>query len=107
MAISIRTDTPKALLANIKKAIDDGHVETWSYDEDGDFTHTGLQWKGKAWLRPKVELGALRLGILGQKAVEMTRAVYGVYHGRFIEMVVTHFDDQFTTACATAQQDRA
>jgi hypothetical protein len=105
MAISIRTATPKALLASIKKAIDDGHVETWSYDEDGDFTHSVPQWQNKAWLRPKVEPGMLRLGLLGRRNVEMTYEVYGVYHGRFIEMVITHFDDKFTTASATAQKD--
>jgi hypothetical protein len=105
MAISIRTTTPKALLAKIKKAIDDGHVETWSYDEDGDFVHSVPQWKNKAWLRPKIELGVLRLGLLGQRNVHMTYEIYGVYHGRFIEMVLTHFDDQFTTASATAQRD--
>ena len=105
MAISIRTATPKALLAKIKKAIDDGHVETWSYDEDGDFTHNVPQWKNKAWLRPKVEAGVLRLGILRPRDVEMSYEVYGVYHGRFIEMVVTHFDNQFTIASATAQKD--
>ena len=41
---------PSQLLSTFKKAIDDGHVKTWSYDTVGDFTHTPDQWKYKAWL---------------------------------------------------------
>ncbi|PNE12407.1 MAG: hypothetical protein CR217_03280 [Beijerinckiaceae bacterium] len=57
MAIHFKTETPKKLLAAYKKAIDDGHISTWSYDSDGDFTHTADQWNKKAWLRPKVQEG--------------------------------------------------
>ena len=106
MAIMVFTDDPKRLLADIKKAIDDGHVETWSYDEEGDFIHTPNQWAGKAWLRPSVQQGVLSFGILGQKNIVMTKLIYGVYHGRFIEMLLTHFDTRFTNATATAQKNR-
>jgi hypothetical protein len=37
--------------------------------------------------------------------VAMTKVIYGVYHGRFIEMLLTHFDDSFTSATATAQKE--
>jgi hypothetical protein len=105
MALTAATSKPDALLAAIKKAIDDKKVETWAYDKDGDLTHTPDQWKNKAWFRPSVEQGRLRFGLLGPKNSVMSKLVYGVYHGRFIEMLLTHFDTSFTSATATAQAD--
>jgi len=102
MAVIVKTGDPAGLLKKIKKAIDDKHIETWSYDSDGDFTHTPEQWKGKAWLRPKIYTGELRFGILKQTSINMSKIVYGVYHGRFIEMLLTHFDTEFSIAQATA-----
>jgi hypothetical protein len=43
MAIYFGTDDPDKLLFTFKKAIDEGHIATWSYDKDGDFTHTAAQ----------------------------------------------------------------
>ena len=31
----------------------------------------------------------------------MSTVIYGVYHGRFIEMLLNHFDNRFTTVQAT------
>jgi hypothetical protein len=105
MALIVVTPGPNGLLAAIKKAIDDGDIDTWEYDEDGDFTHVPPQWNKKAWLRPVVTSGLLQFGLLGQKGIAMTKTIYGVYHGRFIEMLLTHFDDSFSSATATAQKD--
>lgn len=103
MAIIVKTDNPSGLLKAIYKAIDDNKVETWIYDSDKDFTHAPAQWKNKAWLRPKVYTGELRFGILKPKNSGLSKEVYGVYHGRFIEMLLAHFDTDFTLATATAQ----
>jgi hypothetical protein len=105
MAIIVNTPNPGQLLAAIKKEIEQKTVETWRYDADGDFTHTPNQWAYQAWLRPVVAPGTLIFGLLGKKDTQMTKVVYGVYHGRFIEMLLTHFDDQFSAASATAQKD--
>lgn len=105
MALVINTSKPAALLTEIKKAIDDNKVETWSYDSDGDFTHTPDQWKYQAWLRPVVAPGVLIFGLVGKTDIQMTKLIYGVYHGRFIEMLLTHFDNEFSAASATAQKD--
>ena len=102
MAIIVNTASPSDLLKKIKKTIDDGKVRSWSYDKDGDSTHDSEQWKNKAWLRPKVYNGELRFGILKQKDVDLAKQVYGLYNGRFIDMLLTHFDDCFMTALATA-----
>ena len=45
MAVHILTSTPNTLLTKIKAAIDKGEIDTWSYDANGDFTHTPEQWK--------------------------------------------------------------
>jgi len=105
MALIVHTSNPTALLKSIKNAIDAKSVETWIYDTDGDFTHSPAQWIHKAWLRPVVVSGALIFGLLGKKDEQMTKLIYGVYHGRFIEMLLTHFDNEFSTANATAQKD--
>lgn len=100
--IRVNTAQPTALLASIKRAIDARQVETWSYDSDGDFTHTPAQWTKKAWLRPTVLSGCLVLNILNPKGITLSKEIYGVYHGRFIEMLLAHFDDDFGDAQATA-----
>jgi hypothetical protein len=38
VSIRIYCVNPANLLAAIKKGIDEKHIETWSYDKDGDFT---------------------------------------------------------------------
>ena len=97
MAIHFTTATPKKLLAAYKAAIDDGHVTTWSYDAEGDFTHTSDQWSRKAWLRPKViERLELVFHILKPREATLTSAVYAVYHARIVESMLRHCDSLFT-----------
>lgn len=102
MALNFFTGTPNKLLSAFKKAIDEGHVTTWAYDKDGDFTHTAQQWKSLAWLRPSVVAGQLVLNTIPPKDTKLTWEVYGIYHGRFIESMVIHCHDLFTNAQATA-----
>jgi hypothetical protein len=90
MKLEIGVSRPKAFLNRIKAAIDDGTVATWSYDADGDFTHTPKQWVNKAWLRPSVDETE---GTITLVVVHNTDAtVKGVYLGRFAEMLVSHFE---------------
>jgi hypothetical protein len=103
MALHFKTATPKKLLSAFKTAIDEGKVATWSYDGDGDFTHTPQQWKSLAWLRPKVVDGAdLILTIIKPNNSKISSEVYAVYHGRFIESMLVHCDSLFQEAYATA-----
>jgi hypothetical protein len=103
MAVIIKTPNPSGLLQAIYKAIDNKKIETWVYDKDKDLTHEPNQWKNEAWFRPKIYNGELRFGILKQKDKTMSKIIYGLYHGRFIEMLLTHFDDQFSSAVGSAQ----
>lgn len=93
MAVYIKTNNPATLLSKIKNLINKGKIDTWQYDSDGDFSHTPDQWLNQAWFRPFVEKERLVFGILGNKKVGMSKSLYAVYHGRFIEMLLTHFDD--------------
>lgn len=103
MAIIVRTATPLSLLTSIKTGIAEGRVTTWSIDSDGDFTHSPEQWIHKAWLRPRIVRSEfLVLNALSPKDTRMSSVVYAVYHGRFIEMLLSHFDKEFSNASATA-----
>jgi hypothetical protein len=106
MAIYFETKTPKKLLSAFKKAIDDGHIITWGYDQDGDFTHTAEQWKSRAWLRPTVQEGtALLLHIIKPRNTNITTELYAIYHGRFIEAMLRHCDELFSDGRATAMPE--
>lgn len=102
MAIYIRTSTPNKLLKEIKELIKDGKIDTWSVDDAGDFTHSVDQWRYRAWLRPRVEADRLVLGILCRKDRDITVIEYAMYHGRFIEMVLAHFDSMCSDVVATS-----
>jgi len=103
MAIRIATNDPRALLDAIKTAIDDGEIQTWSYDDDDDFTHSARQWQHLAWLRPELLKDELRFSILAPQNGTLTVEVYAIYHGRFIEMLLAHFDGMFSIAIGTAK----
>lgn len=99
--ITFDTSNPAGLLAAFKKDIDEKRVVTWSYDKDGDFTHTPDQWREKAWLRPAISAGKLVMKFIGPKNV--TWEVYGIYHGRFIESMIVHQNASFTLGTATSK----
>ena len=105
MAAYFLTTTPNALLKAFKKAIDEGHIVTWSYDNQGDFTHTVSQWKNLAWLRPSVQSDRLVFNIIKPQNTAISKEVYAIYHGRMIEAMLAHFDNTFTDGVATAAPD--
>lgn len=102
MAVIVSTDQPQELLNAINTAIKKGHVTTWSVDSDGDFTHTPEQWRYKAWFTARISGESLVFNIVPRKNTAISSQVYGVYHGRFIEMLLVHFDLKFTRAAGTA-----
>lgn len=100
--IQIETNNPKELLYKIKKAIEEREVVTWFLDNDGDFSPNQEQWIGKAWITPiikKTERNKLYFGIIESKQQRMTKVIYGVFLGRFAEMLLTHFDTDMYTLC--------
>ena len=101
MSVRAYTEDAAGLLTRVKALIDGGHITTWSYDTDGDFTHTPAQWKNKAYLRPEEKSDCLRFRFVNIQT-PLTREVFAVYQGRFIEMLVAHVPKRFTQAIATS-----
>ena len=91
MAIQVITSKPEILLEDIKYLIDSGKIDTWLYDEDGDFTHSSDQWNKIAWFRPVCGQDRIIFGILGRKGINISIDEYSIYHGRFVEMLVKHY----------------
>ena len=73
----------KWLLAEIKRQINAGEIETWAVDTAGDFTHLtrGDQWANSAWLRPKPLKDQLLLNLIPQPGGEKKRVVYSSTRG--------------------------
>lgn len=89
MAIKLKLSiSPVAALTLLKINIDNHEINTWEYDEDGDFTHSVEQWKNKAWFTPTIHKDELIFGILGRKESKLTLMEYSVYHGRFTELLL-------------------
>jgi hypothetical protein len=99
--ITFNSPNPQQLLASLREAIAKGHITTWS-EEGGYFTHTPAQWARKAWLQPIPVAGELRFAIINSRGFNVTTEVYAVYHGRFIETMLAHFDRQFSGGFASA-----
>lgn len=97
--ITVATQQPADLLNKIKAAIRDGSVETWAFAPGDGFTHATRdgQWEGHAHLEPSAKASELVLRYVPTKPREPdapdSATLRGVYHGRFIEMLVTHFRD--------------
>lgn len=105
MAIFVYTADAHALLSAIQEEVAKGdHIKTWKMDGDGDFTHSPAsgQFEGRAWFQPSIMPGCLAFNILPQKTGVISVSLYGIYHGRFAEMLLNHFDQMFTNLTLTA-----
>lgn len=106
--MSIHIKTPigaKPLYEKIVNSIKSNQIDTWILDDDGDFTHTPLQWRNQAWLKYYTNGNELIFGILSRRDIKMSKLTYGVYHGRFSEMLLTHFDNEITSIQLTSLPD--
>lgn len=102
MAVRVTGTDGDTLLRHIHKAIKDKVIDTWDLDNDGDLTHSPPQWRNKAWFRPKTKENGLTFFILTPRGQTLSRSLYGLYHGRLIEMLLNHFDAEFQSVAATA-----
>lgn len=100
--IILPTADPAGLLAAIRKGIDSRSIRTWSYDADGDFTHTAEQWNDTAWLSPSIGEERLELFILPPRGTAISTATYAIFHGRFIEMALRHCDHLLSAAASAS-----
>lgn len=96
MAIIVKTEKPEYIVERIREMIDDGEIDTWIYDEDGDFTHTG-QWRNKAWFSMLYDYDILTFYIVGRKDMQMELMEYSIFHGRFVELLLNHFSKDISS----------
>ena len=94
MAIYVKSSNPRKLIDDINDKIENGGIDTWSVDKDGDYTHTAEQWKNHAWISPIIEEERVVFAIIGCVNVNLSVVDYAIYHGRFVEMLLAHFDHQ-------------
>lgn len=102
MSIVLISKNPGALLEAIRHSIDLKIIDTWAYDPEGDFRHTPIKWRGKAWMRPILGNGRITVGIIGPKDVHLSKLTYGTFHSHFLEMILIHFDRHFDEAIVTS-----
>ena len=105
MSIRVSANNPSDLVTKLKELIDRKRIKTWSYDDKGYFTHTAEQWIHRAWFTPTVLTSEVVFNILGVTDVTMTKVVYAVYHGRFIETLLSHLDTQMLSCSASSLPD--
>ena len=92
MAIFVRTENPSELVKRIRDGVSAHTIDTWLCDNDGDFTHDTEQWRYRAWMTPTIEDGRVVFGILCRKDHNLSIVEYAFFHGRFVEMLLGHFD---------------
>lgn len=104
MSLMLETQDPKELVQLIIKEIASGQIATWQYEKGKGFTHTTSsdQWEDRAYLIPKSNGNKLYFGIRMPKNEEDSAIVYGVYLGRFAEMLLSHFDNYFEKLVITS-----
>lgn len=97
MSIYVKTVNPRKLVDDINEKISNTSINTWAVDKDGDYTHTAQQWQYHAWIHPIIETERVVFAIWGRASEDLSVVDYAIYHGRFVEMLLTHFDKQCLT----------
>jgi hypothetical protein len=108
MAIIIDTDNPDLLLDKIYEMIDSKKADKWVRTSDGRLTYGTLLWRNEAFFKPQiwVDENQLRFGLLKRKdRKHITSKLYTLFHARLIEMLLSHFDNDFRNITATAKRD--
>lgn len=105
--IIVITKRPYTLLKNINNLIDNYAIRTWEYDSDSDYTHCSPQLRFHAWFRALVTKGEkIEFIIVGNTRRPATIDEYAIYHGKFTEMLITHFSNIISKIEITPQPTR-
>jgi len=100
--VMVFTQNPTELLFNIRTGINRGEVRTWSVSSKGYFTSSSDIWRNHAWFKPTTNEKRIVFNIIRPKGRHVSTEVYAVYHGRFSEMLLAHFESQLTVIRLTA-----
>lgn len=95
MAIFIKVSNPQDLLNDIRRSIDNGYIKEWSCDGDGDFTSTKEGIQNEAWFHPYTSIDKfLVFGIVGRKNVNISKALFSIYHSLFVNTLLANYSSQ-------------
>lgn len=100
MAVIVEASDPRTLLAEIRKAVRGGTCKPWHCDSDGDFYLA--EESPRVWLRAEIDSAKFVLRVLPAQGKHVSKRQYAVYHARFVELLLNHFDRQFQSVAATA-----
>lgn len=93
LKIKIKEEIEKRdFLEKVNARITRSDIKTWLLDSEKDYTHAPEQWRNKAWMRSYIEDKYIVFGLVSSRQFILTRELYAVYHGRFAEMLLAHFD---------------
>jgi hypothetical protein len=90
------------LWSSIVRGVQENRIRTWSLIQGNYLTHVADQWANKAFFRPVVQPGSLLFQIVPPQGQKIPGEVYAIYHGRLIEMLLSHFPQRFSQAFASA-----
>lgn len=105
MAVIIKTENPNKLLDEIYEGIEIKKIEKWSVLSDGRITYSGFLWKNEAFFKPQiwVEESELRFGLIKRKdRKHISSKLYTLFHSKFVEMLLSHFDKTFHSVTVSA-----
>lgn len=99
MAIIIKSKNPQKILDLFIDNIIKHNIVTWLIDSDGDFTIANAKWTYKAWMRPIIqeESNMLVFGFVSSKKYNITKGLYGIYHGRMAVTLLANYDELITS----------
>ena len=99
MEIKANTKNPKKLVEAINGAIQNEDLKTWSIVHNNKqeelYSHTPEQWNQKAMLLPSILDDSVDFMIVWWRDKEPDEKTKGYILGRFIEILMVHFIDQF------------
>ena len=101
MKIIAFTSNSSSLKKTIDKKIEDNELKTWEIlKNDKDevlYSHIPEQWKERAMLKPNILNDRIEFEInWWRKNGEPDEATKGYITGRFVEILMVHFRNQFT-----------
>lgn len=100
MKIIAFTDNPSVLISLINKKISDKELKTWeivkSSKDDVLYSHIPEQWKEKAMPKPVIYNGKVEFIMRWWNDDEPDEATKGYILGRFVELLMVHFNDKFS-----------
>ena len=106
MAVILDVEQPEDFLADMRKKIENGQINNWLCDGDGDFTTLSCKMENRAWFHPYiVSDNKLVFGILGRKNVLMTMDEYAIFHSSMVNTILNFYSKRIRSIRVTVPFD--